>query len=182
VIRTRVGYAGGTTPNPTYERIGDHTETLQIDFDPATIGYDELLEVFWAEHDPGSRPWSRQYMAAIFYHDDRQRDAAVASRERVAARRGIKVVTEVLPVAAFTLAEDYHQKYYLRGHRGILREFKAMYPRESDFVASTAAARANGYLSGYGNGRQLDSEIDALGLSAQAQTTLRKKVGRTGRP
>jgi len=117
-------------------------------------------------------------MAAIFYHTDRQRESALATRDRVAAKRGSRVHTEILPAATFTPAEDYHQKYYLRGHKGILREFKAMYPRDSDFTASTAAARVNGYVGGYGSRRQLETEIEDLGVSADARLALLKSVGR----
>jgi methionine-S-sulfoxide reductase len=181
VIRTRVGYAGGLKSHPTYHDLGDHTETLQVDFDPSRITYGALLDVFWAEHNPGSRSWSRQYMAAIFYHTDQQRQLALTTRDREAAKLGSKVYTEVLPASTFTQAEEYHQKYSLRGHRGILREFKAMYPQERDLIASTAVARANGYLAGHGTRQQLESEIDGLGLSPEARLALRKAVGRNGR-
>ena len=68
MIRTRVGYAGGTTNNPTYRALGDHAETIQVDYDPTQISYEELLEAFWTSHSPTSRPWSRQYASIIFYH------------------------------------------------------------------------------------------------------------------
>jgi peptide methionine sulfoxide reductase MsrA len=61
-----VGYAGGMKKNPTYRSLGDHTETVQIDFDPSVIPYGELLAVFWESHEPGSSTWSRQYMNAVF--------------------------------------------------------------------------------------------------------------------
>ena len=70
-----MGYAGGKKSNPTYHDLGDHTETLQIDFDPDVITYDELLEIFWASHNPGRKSWSRQYMAAVFYHNHKQKKA-----------------------------------------------------------------------------------------------------------
>ena len=76
VIRTRVGYAGGRLKAPTYTHIGDHTETVQVDYDPAQITYAELLEVFWQGHNPRSRPYSRQYMAAVFYHNQEQKELA----------------------------------------------------------------------------------------------------------
>jgi len=72
VIRTRVGYAGGEMEGPSYGKMGDHAETVQVDFDPGRITYAQLLKIFWASHRPTSRNWSRQYMNAIFYHDDEQ--------------------------------------------------------------------------------------------------------------
>ena len=182
MIRTRVGYAGGTTRNPTYHDLGDHTETLQVEFDPTQVTYADLLEVFWGEHSPASRSWSRQYKAAVFYHSDEQERLALSTRDRKAVELGSKVHTEILPATTFTPAEDYHQKYYLRRHRGILREFKAMYPREGDVIASTAAARVNGYLAGHGSRHQFESEIDSLGVSPEARLVLRKAAGKNGRP
>jgi peptide-methionine (S)-S-oxide reductase len=150
-VRTRVGYAGGTKKNPTYHSLGDHTETIQIDFDPEKIPYERLLDIFWASHDPTSKSWSRQYKAVIFYHDEEQKNMAAATRDRLAAKLGTKIHTEILPYEGFYLAEPYHQKYRLRSARDMMAEFSAMYPLEDDFVNSTAAARVNGYLGGYGS-------------------------------
>ena len=124
-----MGYAGGAKENPTYHNLGDHTETLQIDYDPSKVSYEKLLELFWEEHDPTSRSWSRQYKAVVFYHDDDQKRLAIASRDRLAAKLGKTIHTEVLPYSRFYAAEDYHQKYYLRGHRQILRQFHQHYPQ-----------------------------------------------------
>ncbi|MDZ7761250.1 MAG: peptide-methionine (S)-S-oxide reductase [Desulfovermiculus sp.] len=68
MVRTRVGYSGGKKPNPTYHDLGDHTETLQVDYDPEAVSYPKLLEVFWESHSPEQSALSRQYMAAVFYH------------------------------------------------------------------------------------------------------------------
>ncbi len=73
VVRTRVGYAGGEAPDPTYRRIQDHTEAIQIEYDPSITSYEELLEIFWESHDPTSRPYSRQYMSIVLYHNQEQR-------------------------------------------------------------------------------------------------------------
>src|SRR4051812_14157562 len=62
VVRTRVGYTGGELPDPTYAKLGDHTETIQLDYDPARISYEELLQIFWTGHNPVKRVWGRQYM------------------------------------------------------------------------------------------------------------------------
>lgn len=171
-MRTRVGYAGGTKKNPTYHSLGDHTETIQIDFDPEKIPYERLLDIFWASHDPTTKSWSRQYKAVIFYHDEEQKKLATATRDRLAAKLGTKIHTEILPYEGFYLAEPYHQKYRLRSVRDIMAEYSAMYPLDDDFVNSTAAARVNGYLGGYGSPELVKSEIGELGLSPGASKKL----------
>ncbi|GAB4291562.1 MAG: hypothetical protein Kow0067_18220 [Coriobacteriia bacterium] len=175
VIRTRVGYAGGTTPDPTYRRIGDHTETVQIDYDPATVGFEDLLDVFWTSHRPTSPAYSRQYASIIFPHDEKQRAAAEASRTRMEAVLGV-VHTDIVPFTRFYVAEDYHQKYRLRGARALMAEFAEMYPDPADFRESTAAARVNGYLDGWGDTAALEAEIDGYGLSEDGQERLRDAV------
>jgi methionine-S-sulfoxide reductase len=172
-----VGYAGGEKENPTYHNLGDHTETLQVDYDPSKISYENLLDLFWEEHDPTSRSWSRQYKAVVFYHDDEQKRLASASRDRLAAKLGRTIHTEVLPYSRFYAAEDYHQKYYLRGHRQILRQFQQHYPQAADLMNSTAAARVNGYLGGYGTSDALKADIDRLGLTEAAREELLERVG-----
>lgn len=166
MVRTRVGYAGGTTPHPTYHDLGDHTETIQIDFDPAKLSYAKLLEVFWSAHDPCEKSWSRQYKAVVFYHDEEQQRVAAETRDRVASPTG-KVFTELLPYVGFTVAEDYHQKYRLRSTHELIKEFSAFYPNARAFMNSTAAARVNGYLAGYGKAADVERELADLGLSLE---------------
>ena len=78
MIRTRVGYAGGTKKNPAYHNLGDHTETIQIDYDPTKISFEKLLETFWDSHNPAQRSWSRQYMSVHVHHILSQRGAEAA--------------------------------------------------------------------------------------------------------
>ena len=172
MVRTRVGYAGGTSANPTYRSLGDQSETIQIDYDPAQITYQELLDVFWDSHSPTARAWSRQYASIIFYHDEEQRRLAEASLEREADRLGKPIFTVVVPFSEFYLAEAYHQKYRLQQQPDLLGEFRAIYPDDEDFVNSTAVARVNGYLGGNGTLEALQAEIQSLGLSPEAQEKL----------
>lgn len=173
-----MGYCGGTTKDPTYHTIGDHTETTEIDFDPAKTSYAKLLDVFWAGHNPCASSWSRQYMSAVFYHNDAQKKLAFETKEREEKKRGKKIETALLSFNRFYLAEDYHQKYELRGTRELMREFDLMYPDAGDFANSTAAARVNGYLAGHGGASQLKEEIDSLGLSPEGKKRLQAYVGR----
>ncbi len=178
MIRTRVGYAGGSKQHPTYRSIGDHSETIQIDYDPAKISYEELLRVFWAGHDPSYGSWSRQYASLIFAHSEEQRRSAEASRSQIERERGRKVQTEIVPYAGFTQAEDYHQKHNLRQFPVFEEEFERIYPDFSDFVASTAVARVNGYLGGEGSYEMLRKEVDGFGLSRERKEELLRIVQR----
>jgi len=174
-----VGYSGGTKPNPTYLDLGDHSETIQIDYDPRKISYEQLLEVFWQGHAPGTPAWSRQYRAAVFYHNEEQKNLALKTRDQVAARIKGRVFTEILPASRFYPAEDYHQKYFLRQVPELLREFGVLYPRGEDLVASTAAARVNGYVAGYGALPGLRAQLPGLGLSESGAKQLLSLVRAT---
>jgi peptide-methionine (S)-S-oxide reductase len=124
VVSTSVGYAGGTTPNPTYEEVCSgmtgHAEAVRVVYDPAVTSYDRLLKIFWESHDPtqGMRQGNdigSQYRSIIFYGDDQERAAAEASRDayqKVLDRAGYgQITTEIIPRGAFYFAEDYHQQY-----------------------------------------------------------------------
>jgi peptide-methionine (S)-S-oxide reductase len=178
VVRTRVGYAGGTKENPSYYDLGGHSETIQIDYDPTQISYEELLEVFWGSHSPTVRSWSRQYASIIFYHNEEQKRLATETKDREAAKHGTVVFTEVVPFTRFYMAEGYHQKYQLQQVPALAKALQAIYPDEADFVNSTAAARTNGYVGGYGTLEALQAEIDDLGLSLDAKQTLLDALSR----
>ncbi len=123
VLATTSGYIGGTKADPTYEQVTSgrtgHYEALQIEYDPARISYDRLLEVFWRNIDPLDASGQfcdkgPQYRAAIFALDDNQRTAADASKAALEKSGKLpgRIVTEILPAAKFYPAEDYHQDYY----------------------------------------------------------------------
>jgi peptide-methionine (S)-S-oxide reductase len=122
VISTRVGYTGGKPANPTYEDVctdsTGHAEAVEVDYDPAKLSYDKLLEVFWENHDPTQLnrqgpDWGTQYRSAIFFHDPEQQAAALASKEKLgkSGRCGKPIVTQIVPAVTFYPAEDYHQQY-----------------------------------------------------------------------
>ena len=163
--------------DPTYRNMGDHTETVQVDYDPERITYAQLLEIFWGSHQPTSRNWSRQYMNAIFYHDDEQRRLAMDSKAVVEQKIDGTVRSQVLPLRAFTMAENYHQKYILKQHAKLKSELSRVYPQHQDFVASTAVARLNGYAGGNGTRNQLSRELEILGLSDKGKQVLSEMVG-----
>ncbi len=167
-----MGYAGGSSPDPDYGHIGDHTETVQVDYDPARITYKELLAIFWQSHDPTHRTWSRQYRHVVFYQDDTQRRLAEKSKAALEQTLDKTVRTEIAPLQSFTWAEEYHQKYLLKSERALVQELQRIYPRPRDFDNSTAVARLNGYVAGDGTRQRLAREIDQLGLSARGRDLL----------
>ncbi len=103
-------------------------------------------------------------MSAVYFHSEEQKRLAVETRNREAAKRKIKIYTEIVPASEFYLAEAYHQKYLLRQRPALMKEFNAIYPATEDFVNSTAAARLNGYFGGYGTFSALKAELNNLGL------------------
>jgi peptide-methionine (S)-S-oxide reductase len=120
VTGTRVGYSGGTLENPSYEDVCSHTtghaEVVEVTYDPERVSYDDLLEVFWAKHDPtqlNRQGWDvgDQYRSVVFFHDEDQREAARASKEREQPRHRRPIVTQIEPAQTFYEAEDYHQQY-----------------------------------------------------------------------
>ena len=99
---------------PTYRKMGDHTETVQVDYDPQRITYAQLLDIFWKSHEPTRRSWSRQYMHVVFYHNEEQKEIAEKSKQELekSGRYERPVVTEIVPAPLFYKAEEYHQKYF----------------------------------------------------------------------
>jgi peptide-methionine (S)-S-oxide reductase len=122
VKATRVGYTGGSSADPTYKEVctdrTGHAEAVEIDYDPAKLSYDKLLEVFWENHDPTQLnrqgpDWGSQYRSAVFFTTPEQEKAAKASKEALekSHRFSKAIVTQIVPAATFYEAEDYHQQY-----------------------------------------------------------------------
>lgn len=182
MIATSVGYAGGAEPDPTYRRIGDHTESFQIIYDPGVISFDDLLEVLWTDHNPYSQSWSTQYMNIAFYENDVQQQAIEKSIRELEAG-GRKVKTRVARLDSYTLAEDYHQKHSLRRFSGFTEELEKKYPGES-WMFTYEATKLNGYLGSNGSCEELEKEVRSFGLSSALEVELLalvcSKEGRKG--
>lgn len=160
VIRTRVGYAGGTSVNPVYREMGDHSETVEVDFDPEKITFELILDVFWNNHNPLNINdyKGRQYRSLLFYRDEKQKEAIHQVKERQEQDKG-KLETEIVPYSRFYLAEDRHQKYYLKRFPNAIEKLSVLYPSHDDLVNSTLAARLNGLAKGYTNLERIKDEI-----------------------
>ena len=123
VVTVETGYSGGSIPNPTYEQVSTgttgHAEAVQILFDPSIISFREILEIFFATHDPATlnrqgADFGHQYRSAVFYHNDKQRANAEEVIEELTSEKiyDLPIVTEVEPFEAFYKAEDYHKDYF----------------------------------------------------------------------
>ena len=123
VKSTKVGYTGGKLSNPTYEEVctdrTGHAEAVEVEYDPNEISYEELLDVFWNNHNPTSLNRQGpdigiQYRSSIFFHDESQKQIAEKSKERLdsSGKFSEKIVTEIIPSPEFYKAEEYHQKYF----------------------------------------------------------------------
>jgi peptide-methionine (S)-S-oxide reductase len=126
VVDTAVGYMGGTVANPTYEQVctdrTGHAEVVQVEYDPEEVSYEQLLDTFWEEHDPTQLnrqgpDVGSQYRSVVFFHTPEQQEQALASKARIQAQNGDRVVTEIEPASDFWPAEEYHQQYLVK--RGV---------------------------------------------------------------
>jgi peptide-methionine (S)-S-oxide reductase len=123
ISSTKVGYIGGQLPNPTYEEVctdkTGHAEAVQVEYDPDEISFEELLDVFWKNHNPTTLNRQGpdvgiQYRSAIFYHDEKQKETAENSKQTLNSS-GIfdnPITTQIVPAPIFYAAEEYHQKYF----------------------------------------------------------------------
>lgn len=184
VVRTRVGYAGGTSPNPTYREMGDHTETVEIGFDPARLRLETIVRLFRNSHTPANINGykGRQYHSLLLYRDERQREtmekALVSWREeRGELAAGTEGETELAPLRAFYVAEDRHQKYYLKRYRDAVGKLRGLYPRDpGGGLDSTLAARLNGIAKGYANLRAVREEIESWPASPEQKREIVRAI------
>ncbi len=123
VTSTAVGYTGGHLENPTYEDVctdkTGHAEAVQVEYDPNQVSYDDLLKIFWENHDPTTPnrqgpDIGTQYRSAIFFHDSEQEKTAIKSKEKLQNSNQFSrdIVTQIIPVKTFHRAEEYHQRYF----------------------------------------------------------------------
>jgi peptide-methionine (S)-S-oxide reductase len=144
VVRTRVGYAGGTREDPSYHDLGDHSEAIQVDYDPAVVSFSDLVDVAVANHDPRRQPRKRQYQSVLFYEAGEEREAIEARLDEIRA----DVETRVEPLDTLHLAETYHQKYNLRSDPARLSAFEEAGYDDAQIRESPAAARLNAAVAG----------------------------------
>jgi len=155
VVRTRVGYAGGTKTAPSYEFLGDHTEVVQIEYDPERLSFTDLLECAFAEHDPYHQPQKHQYQNIIFTETATQHDQLLTVLDESGLNRD-RLETRLESLDQFHLAEAYHQKFNLRGKRWITDVFTEAGYDDEAVRESPSAAKLNAHVAGH--------DVGALGI------------------
>ncbi|WP_338742536.1 peptide-methionine (S)-S-oxide reductase [Haloplanus salilacus] len=148
VVRTRVGYAGGTTSDPSYHALGDHTEVVQVDFDPAVVSYRTLVETVCQHHPLHTQPQKPQYQHLVLPSTPSQR-ATIGAVLADLGETATSVDTRIERLSQFYPAETYHQKYRLRSATAFVDAFDAARYTDEDFRDSPIAATLNGYVAGH---------------------------------
>ena len=134
---------------PTYRNMGDHTEAVAIDFDPAVISYRQILDQIWNSHDATRNYGGVQYRHVIWYLNDEQKQQIDQSRDAISKRLDLpisKIVTDIEPAVEFTYAEDYHQKYSLRAQRDLIADLEGLFDDYIAFTDSATMSRLNGWF------------------------------------
>ncbi len=169
IIRTRVGYAGGTLDHPTYRQLGDHTETVEMDYDTRILSLENLLDVFWNNHNPFNinEYKGRQYQSLVLYRGQNQLNV-IQKVMKIREEQGKeKPDTEIAPYNRFYPAEDRHQKYYLKRYPNAIEELSNLFPSPQELTNATLAARLNGLAKGYTNLHSILDEIRTWPISEE---------------
>lgn len=157
--------------------MGDHSETLQIDFDPNVIDYNEILEHFWYNHNPRRHGYGgRQYMSILLYSSEEQKEQALRKKEAFEKSEGMLIETEISPLREFWLAEDYHQKYYLKRWASAAEAVMSLDEEHDDFVNATLAARLNGFVKGFGSIAAIKEEVQEWELPEEEKARLTNTI------
>jgi peptide-methionine (S)-S-oxide reductase len=165
---TRVGFAGGSFPDPSYSAIGDHVETVEVMFDPEQVSYDELLDHFWNHHNASAKPIFRQYASAVFTTSPLQEKTAKAARKKRNSVSRQPILTTIRTLDRFYPASADHQKHYLSRDSELL----AQLPRGSEQRLFTRLATKLNALAGQG-GKQDDilQSLTELGVQPKEPAT-----------
>lgn len=153
--------------------MGDHTETIEIDFNPDIITFEEILHFFWKNHNSNRGSYrGRQYLSILLYHDEKQKESIFKVKKELEEMRQEEIQTEIAPYVEFTLAEERHQKYYLKRYPNAIEQLHSLYPSTQMIVDSRLAARLNGFVKGYGTLAGLKEEIMGWDINEDSMSKL----------
>lgn len=158
VIQTTTGYAGGTTTNPVYRELGDHSECIELSFDPQILSLAQLLHVFWENHRPDAINGykDRQYMSILFYRNEEQRNIMLQVQQD---HLPLSASTEIVPYTSFTQAEQRHQKYYLQRKPELFAQSISIMSTQESLFQSTIGARLNALAKGHISWAAIEQEL-----------------------
>ncbi len=172
-MQTRVGYAGGTTNNPTYRQMGDHSECVEIVFDPKIISLEKIVHHFWTIHKPNRSNYKgRQYLSIILCEDSSQLQLVKKIKNELEVKLGEPIQTEIASLNKFSLAEEKHQKYYLKRYSKALESLLDYYSSHDSFMNSTLVARLNGFVKGYCSLSDIKNEITSSTMAEEKKAKL----------
>lgn len=174
IWKTTVGYAGGKYLSPSYDDAGDHTEAVRVEYDPATISYGQLLELFLLWHRPSENPFSSRHASRIFVRNEAEKRLSQAAADRYEFCMGAPVHTEIAVYKSFHRAESWCQKYFLRTAHWLMSELEHFYPDEESFIRSTLTMRLNGLLGRQTSACCLPEDIGLYDLSEHAVHILKR--------
>jgi len=173
VRSTRVGFSGGTLPDPTYSRIGDHAETVEILYDPKVTNFETLIQHFWQNHNARAKPIFRQYASAIFCLDSEQSELARRTRDRWQESSGKeRIQTAILPFERFYPAGEAHQKHYLQQDPKLLNGL----PADPERLQTRLATKLNSIAARSGERTELEKSLDRFGIDKRAQQALFRRA------
>ena len=178
VISTVVGYAGGTLPHPTYHKIADYTETVEVTFDPTLVSLEELLRIFWQNHDATKDRFykERQYISLLVFQNKQQEQIAEKIKQSEEEFQGKEIQTEFQLATPFYIAENYHQKYSLRRFKKATEKVQTLFPNEEAFIRSTIAARLNSFVQENISLQDIKKEIKTWCLPEEILTKLQETI------
>ncbi|APH13419.1 peptide methionine sulfoxide reductase family protein [Clostridium sporogenes] len=172
VIKTYVGYTGGSTLFPTYNSIGDHLETVEIYYDSSKITFGNLLMVFEKNHNYTTRPNLLQYNSAILYNNENEKELCLNWKKSKEEELKKEVLTKISPIEKFYYGEFYHQKYYVQLEPVIMSNLRSKFSTGNDLISSPLCHKLNAYLAGYSSLKNLNKEIKDFNLSKDAKNRL----------
>ena len=154
--------------------MGDHSECVEIDFDPQIISLEKIIQHFWSIHNPNRANYKgRQYLSIILFENAEQEQIVYKIKGEIETRLGESVQTEIAPSQKFTLAEDKHQKYYLKRYLKAYATLLEYYGSHESFMNSTVVARLNGFVKGYCTLSDIKNEISILPSKEKSSELIR---------
>lgn len=173
VLRTRVGYAGGNSTNPSYDNLGNHVEVFEVDYDPEILSYATMVELYFTTYDATARPFSQRVASVIYYRNKDEQVIAEQIKSSLEAASEEGIFTILRPIDTFYLAEEKHQLSYLKQEVSLYAELQVMFDEEDQLLLSILASKLNGFIAGYGHEEDFEHVLSKSSLSQASLDRLR---------